>query len=66
MTIGTISIIVGVVLLIMVKVFFGEERSSDLKKGFHGVDHDELFKEEPDLDPSWSLLPGNVWHSDEH
>ncbi len=66
MTIGTISIIIGVVLLILVKIFFGEDNSSMPDKGLTGIDHDELFKEEPDLDPSWSVLPGNVWHSDEH
>jgi len=65
MTIGTISIIIGVVLLILVKVFFGEEKSSDLKKGFHGVDHDELFKEDLEFDPSWSVLSSNTHHPDD-
>jgi hypothetical protein len=62
MTIGTISIIIGVVLLILLKLFFGDEKSSDLKKGFHGIDHDELFKEEPEFDRTWSFLPGNIFN----
>ena len=58
MTIGTISIIVGVVLLILLKIFFKG-------KGFHGVDHEELFKEDLDFDPTWSVLPSNIHHSDD-
>lgn len=65
MTIGTISIIVGVVLLILLKLFFKDLGNLNQKGGLHERDHDELFKEEPDVDPSWSVLPGNVWHSDD-
>ncbi len=65
MTIGTISIIAGVALLILLKLFLKDEESSDQNKGLHGVGHNELFQEEPEVDPSWSVLPGNVWHSDE-
>lgn len=65
MTIGTISIIAGVVLLILLKLFFRDSRSLNQNGGLHGSDHDELFKEQPDVDPSWSVLPGNVWHSDD-
>lgn len=65
MTIGTISITVGVVLLILLKVFFKDKKSSAQDKGGNEVDHDDLFSEEPEVDPSWSLLPGNVWHSDD-
>lgn len=65
MTIGTLSIIVGVVLLIILKLVFKDEGSSAQDGGRHGTAHDELFKEEPETDPSWSVLPGNVWHSDE-
>jgi hypothetical protein len=65
MTIGTISIVVGVVLIILLKLFFKEGESYH-PKGFHGIDQDDLFKEEPDVDPSWSVLPGNVWHSDDN
>jgi len=62
MTIGTISIIIGVVLLILLKLFFGDEKSSDLKKGFHGIDRDELFKEEAEFDRTWSFLPSNIFN----
>ena len=65
MTIGTISIIVGAVLLILLNILFKDKGSSGQDKGFHGLDNDDLFKEEPEVDPSWSLLPGNVWHSDD-
>lgn len=55
MTTGTISIIVGVVLLILLKIFFKDKERPDQKTGFHGVNHEELFKEDlqqfPD-DPS--------------
>jgi len=64
MIIGTISIIVGVVLLILLKVFFEDEKGSVVDKG-NGIDQDDLFREEPEVDPSWSLLPGNVWNSDD-
>ena len=66
MTIGTISIIIGVVLLILLKMIFRDSENMNQNSGIHGVDHDELFKEEPDVDPSWSVLPGNVWHSDDN
>ena len=65
MTIGTISIIVGVAHLVLLKIFFKDKENLDQDKGFQVVDHDDLFQEEPELDPSWSLLPGNVWHSDD-
>ena len=65
MTIGTISIIVGVVLLILLKLFSQEEKGIDHKSGFHGVDHNKLFAEDLDFDPSWSVLSSNTHHSDE-
>ena len=58
MTIGTIAITVGVVLLILLKIL-----SKD--KGFRGIDHDELFKEDLDFDPSWSVLSSNTHHTDD-
>ena len=64
MTTGTFSIIVGVVLLILLKTFFKGGDGSVADKG-EGEEQDDLFKEEPELDPSWSLLPGNVWSSDD-
>ncbi|MBU1057606.1 MAG: hypothetical protein KJ804_04720 [Proteobacteria bacterium] len=62
MTIGTISIIIGVVLLVLLKLFFKDEKRSGQNKGLHGGDHDELFKEEPEFDRTWSFLPGNIFH----
>jgi len=62
MTIGTISILVGVVLLVFLKLFFKDEKSSDQNKEPHGVDHDDLFKEEPEFDRTWSFLPGNIFN----
>ena len=32
-------------------------------KGFGGADLDDLCKEEPEFDSSWSLLSSNVYHS---
>ncbi len=40
------------------------EKGSVVDKG-NGIDQDDLFREEPEVDPSWSLLPGNVWNSDD-
>ncbi|MEA2083915.1 MAG: hypothetical protein U9O82_06685 [Thermodesulfobacteriota bacterium] len=65
MTIGTISIFVGVVLLIFLKMFFKGEESPDQNKGFHGIDHEEMFREDLDFDPSWSILSSNTHHTDD-
>ena len=62
MTLGTISIIVGVVLLILLDILFKDKSSSGQKKGFHGLDNDELLKEEPEFDRTWSFLPNNIFH----
>jgi hypothetical protein len=64
MTIGTISIVVGVVLMILLKLFF-KEGASYHPNGFHGIDQDELLKEDLDFDPTWAVLPSNVHHSDD-
>ena len=58
MTIGTVSIIVGVILLVLLKITFKD-------KGFHGVDHDKLFEEDLDFDSTWSTLLSNTHHSDD-
>ena len=35
-------------------------------KGVHGVNLDEIFKEDPMIDPEFSLLAGNIYnHSDD-
>lgn len=65
MTIGFFSILVGVVLLILLKLFFKDEESSDQNKGFHGGDHEELFKEDLEYDPSWAVLSSNTHHSED-
>lgn len=62
MTIETIIIIVGVVLLILLKMFCTDKRNADLDKGFHGIEHDDVFKEEPEFDRTWSFLPGNIFN----
>ncbi len=58
MTIGTIAITVGIVLLILLKILFKD-------KSFHGIDHDEFFREDLDFDPSWSVLSSNTHHTDD-
>jgi len=63
-TLGMISIIVGVILLVLLKLFFKDEESSPLK-GFHGIEHDEVFKEDLDYDPSWAVLSSNTHHSED-
>lgn len=65
MTIGTISIIVGVVLLILLKIFFKEKRQRDHREEAPGVNHKELFKEDLEYDPSWSVLSSNTNHSND-
>jgi len=65
MTIGTISIIIGVVLLILLKMFFSDSGNINQNVEIHGVDHDELFKEELDFDPSWAVLSSNTHHSED-
>ncbi len=64
MTLGTLSILAGVALLVLLKFVFKEEDSSQ-PKGFHGIDHDEVLKEDLDFDPTWAVLPSNIHHSDE-
>ncbi len=62
MTTGTISIIVGVALLVLLKILFKDKAGLDQDKGFHEIDHDNLFKEEPEFDRTWSFLPGNIFN----
>ncbi len=58
MTIGTISITIGIVFLVFLKILFKNTE-------FHGIDHDEFFKEDLDFDPTWSVLPSNIHHTDD-
>ncbi len=62
MTLGTISIIIGVFLLVIFNLSCKDEESSSQNEGTHEVDHDALFKEEPEFDRTWSFLPGNIFH----
>lgn len=62
MTIGTVAIIVGVVLLILLNILFKDKGSSGRNKRFHGIDNDDLLKEEQEFDRTWSFLPNNIFH----
>lgn len=65
MTIAAISVIVGVALLLLLKLFFKEEGNAEESGDLHGIDHDELFKEDLDFDPSWAILSSNTHHSED-
>ena len=58
MTIGTISITIGIVFLVFLKILFKNTE-------FHGIDHEKLFEEDLDFDPSWSVLSSNTHHTDD-
>ena len=57
MTIGTIGIIVGVVLLILLKYFFKDTED--------GENECLLIEEDPWSDPGWSTLTGNLFNDDD-
>ena len=61
MTIGTISIIIGVVLLILLKLFFRDEAGSG-RDDCYGVDQDGLTNIDASDDPGLAHLPGNSYH----
>ena len=61
MTIGTISIIVGVVLLILLKLFSQDDERVDQANESEKNQLD-LFKEEPEFDRTWSFLPSNIFN----
>jgi hypothetical protein len=65
MTIGTISIVVGVVLMILLKLFFKEDGQAEENGEVYGVDHNELFKEDLEYDASWGVLSSNTHYSEE-
>lgn len=62
MTIATISIIVGVALLILLKLFFKEEETSDQDEGLHLGDQEGLTGIDASDDPGLAHLPGNSYH----
>jgi hypothetical protein len=57
--------ITGAVLLILLKIFFKEKRQRDHREEAPGISHDELFKEDLEYDPSWSVLSSNTHHSND-
>ena len=61
MTIGTISIIVGIIFLILLKLFFRDEATSG-RNDEYGVDQDGLTNIDPSDDPGLAHLPGNSYH----
>lgn len=63
MTIETISIIVGVILLILLKIFFKDGEKSNWNEA--GCEVDDIVKEDPWSDPGWSTLTGNIFNNDE-
>ena len=63
MTYGTISIIVGVVLLILLKFFFKDEEKLNWNEA--GREVDDIVKVDPWSDPGWSTLTGNIFNNDE-
>ncbi|KJR98718.1 MAG: hypothetical protein VR65_19585 [Desulfobulbaceae bacterium BRH_c16a] len=65
MSLGTISILAGVILLVLLKLFFKDAGSSQ-PEGFNGVEQDDLFKEDLDFDPSWAVLSSNTHHSEDN
>jgi hypothetical protein len=65
MTVGLISIIIGVFLLILLKLLSKGEDASGQNKRLHEIDHDELFNEDLENDPSWATLSSNTHHSED-
>ena len=60
MTLGTVSIIVGVFLLVLLKVLSKDKAHSGQES--YNSEHETLFKEEPEFDRTWSFLPGNIFN----
>ncbi len=61
MMIGTLSIIVGITLLILLKLFF-RDKAGPGKDDDCGVDQDRLTNIDASDDPGLSHLPGNSYH----
>lgn len=62
MTIGTISIITGVLLLAFFKLFFKEGAGVDQDEEPHGVDNNGVPADGASDDPGLPHLPGNSYH----
>ena len=61
MTVGTISIMVGITLLILLKLFFRDDTGTG-KDDSYGVDQEGLTTIDPSDDPGLAHLPGNSYH----
>lgn len=55
---GSICIVVGGLLLVLLKWLFKDDGSTSQDEGIHG----DSFKEEPEFDRTWSSLPGNIFN----
>ena len=62
MAVGTISIMVGVALLVLFSLFFKVEVGDDQNEGSHGVNQDSLTSIDASDDPGLAHLPGNSYH----
>ena len=62
MTIGTTSIMVGVILLILLKLFFRDEADSEKNQRDCGIGQDGLTNIDASDDPGLAHLPGNSYH----
>lgn len=62
MAVGTISIMVGVALLVLFSLFFKVEVGDDQNDGSHGVNQDSLTSIDASDDPGLAHLPGNSYH----
>ena len=61
MTVGTISIMVGITLLILLKLFFRDDAGTG-KDDSYGGDQEGLTTIDPSDDPGLAHLPGNSYH----
>ena len=61
MTVGTISIMVGITLLILLKLFFRDDAGAG-KSDSYGIDQERLTTIDPSDDPGLAHLPGNSYH----
>ena len=61
MTVGTISIMVGISLLILLKLFFRDDTGTG-KDDSYGADQERLTTIDPSDDPGLAHLPGNSYH----
>ena len=62
MTVGSISIMVGITLLILLKLFSRDDADLGKNDDEYGIDQDELTNIDPSDDPGLAHLPGNSYH----